>query len=81
MERWYCSTSLRRVTSTIKIIEHETRSYVTKIDGSGDYSLSKAAFVQCIERNEQDFSVISFNEFTKIFAVIEKIITDYTAEL
>ena len=69
------------VWNTIKIIEHETQSYVTKTDGSGDYSLSKAAFVQCIERNEQDFSVISFNEFTKIFAVIEKIITDYTAEL
>ena len=23
LERWYCSTSLRRVTSTLKIIEHE----------------------------------------------------------
>lgn len=69
------------VWNTIKIIEHETRSFVTKADGSGDYSLSKAAFVQCIENNEQDFSSISFNEFAKIFNVIEKIIADYNATL
>ena len=69
------------VWNTIKVIEHETRSYVTKEDGSGDYSLSKAAFVRCIENNEQDFSAISFSEFAKIFDVVEKIISDYNTTL
>ena len=64
------------VHNTIKVIEHETRSFVTKTDGTGDYSISKAAFVQCIENNEEGFCDISFNEFIKIFNVIEKIVAD-----
>ena len=34
------------VCDTIKIIEHESNKYVTNLDGSGDYSISKARFVE-----------------------------------
>lgn len=66
--------------NTIKIIEHETKNYVTKVDGTGDYSISKARFVECIEENLENFSDISFSEFSKIFDVIDKIYTDYANE-
>ena len=61
---------------TIRIIEHETKCFVTKEDGSGDYSISKAKFVECIENNVDGFSEISFSEFHKIFDVIQEIIQD-----
>lgn len=61
------------IADTIKIIEHETRKFVTKSDGKGDYSLSKAAFVKCIEDDCKKFCDISFSEFSKIFDVISKI--------
>lgn len=66
--------------STIKIIEHETNCCVTKEDGSGDYSISKAKFVECIENNVEGFSEISFSEFHKIFDVIQRIIQDNNAQ-
>lgn len=64
------------VCDTIKIIEHETKRYVTNKDGNGDYSISKAVFVQCIENDEDRFSTISFDEFVKIFDIISKIVID-----
>lgn len=63
-----------QIHATIKIIEHETRCFVTRTDGSGDYSLSKAGFVKCIENNDPGFEEISFSEFKKIFEVIGKIL-------
>lgn len=65
-----------KVASTIKVIEHETNTYVTKRDGTGDYSISKAMFVKSIEDNNEGFSNISFAEFKKIFDVVEDIIKD-----
>lgn len=62
---------------TIKIIEHETNKFVTKADGTGDYSISKARFVECIEKNIPGFDIISFEEFRKIFAVLNKIKAEY----
>ena len=66
----------KNLLGTIKIIEHETRSYVTKTDGTGDYSISKARFVECIEENIPGFDCISFSEFSKIFDVLKKIKMD-----
>lgn len=66
----------RNVSNTIKIIEHETRAYVTKTDASGDYSLSKARFVESIEKCETAFSNFSFDEFNKIFEVLHLIMKD-----
>lgn len=63
---------------TIKIIEHETNNYVTNINGTGDYSISKARFVECIENNVENFKEISFGEFVKIFNIIDKIYSDYS---
>ena len=65
---------------TIKVIEHETNCFVTKIDGTGDYSISKARFVECLEQNAPGFSEISFAEFAKIFDVLRKIKQDITKE-
>lgn len=73
-EEWFYKAAAN-VADTIKVIEHESKKYVTKQNGDGDYSLSKAAFVQCIENNDESFREISFNEFNKIFAVIAKIVT------
>lgn len=73
-EEWFYKAAAN-VADTIKVIEHESKKYVTKQNGDGDYSLSKAAFVQCIENNDENFREISFNEFNKIFAVIAKIVT------
>ena len=64
------------VYNTIKIIEHESKKFVTKYDGTGDYSISKAAFVQSIQENKAGFSDISFSEFSKIFDTISTIVTD-----
>ena len=64
------------VYNTIKIIEHESKKFVTKYDGTGDYSISKAAFVQSIQENKEGFSEISFSEFSKIFDTISTIVTD-----
>ena len=46
------------------------------VDVADGDELSKAAFAQCIENNDESFREISFNEFNKIFEVIEKIVTD-----
>lgn len=62
------------VAGTIKIIEYESKKYVTKEDGTGNYSLSKTQFVECIEREEPGFDRFSFDEFNKIFDIIDSII-------
>lgn len=72
-EEWFYKAA-GNVADTIKVIEHESKKYVTKQNGDGDYSLSKAAFVQCIENDDENFKRISFNEFNKIFEVIAKIV-------
>lgn len=64
------------VSGTIKIIEHESKKYVTDLDGSGDYSISKARFVECIENETGNFSNFSFQEFLKIFELLERIAKD-----
>ena len=69
------------VAGTIKIIEHESKKYVTKVDGTGDYSISKAFFVQYIEEGLNGFDHFSFAEFSKIFDTLKKIADDYEAEL
>ena len=71
-EEWHYKAA-QNVCDTIKIIEHETKRFVTKADGTGDYSLSKAAFVQCIQNDEEGFRDICFDEFRKIFDVLESI--------
>ncbi len=63
----------KKVFDTIKIIEHESKCYVTKADGSGDYSISKARFVELIEKEEGKFALFSFEEFRKIFKVLDRI--------
>lgn len=68
------------VAGTIKIIEHESKKYVTKVDGTGDYSISKALFVQCIEEGLNEFAHFSFAEFSKIFDTLGKIADDYMTE-
>ena len=65
-----------KVCGTIKIIEHETKCYVTDKTGTEDYSISKARFVECIEKGEPGFKNISFEEFRKIFSIIEAITAD-----
>ena len=69
------------ICSSIKIIEHESKRFVTKYDGSGDYSISKAAFVECIKNDEGEFKNISFNEFLKIFDIIKLIEEDAEGDL
>ncbi len=69
------------ICSSIKIIEHESKRFVTKYDGSGDYSISKAAFVECIKNDEGEFRNISFNEFSKIFDIIKLIEEDAEGDL
>lgn len=74
-EEWYYKGA-HAVCNTIKIVEHETKKYVCRKDGGGDYSISKAAFVKCIEEDEEGFRDISFEEFRKIFDVLTKIHDD-----
>ena len=66
----------RNISNTIKVIEHESNKYVTAIDASGDYSISKALFVDCIEKQKNGFQNFSFAEFHKIFDVLIKIEND-----
>ncbi|QTE71590.1 AAA family ATPase [Clostridiales bacterium FE2011] len=66
-----------KVAKTIKIIEHESNAYVTNLDGTGDYSISKARFVDAIKEDREGFKDISFAEFEKIFSVLEKISQDF----
>ena len=79
-EEWFYKAATN-VADTIKVIEHESKKFVTKQNGDGDYSLSKAAFVQCIEDGEEGFAEISFNEFNKIFAVIAKIVNHCSGDM
>ena len=54
---------------------------MTKVDGTGDYSISKALFVQYIEEGLNGFAHFSFAEFSKIFDTLKKIADDYEAEV
>jgi len=65
-----------KISGTIKVIEHESKLYVTRQDGTGDYSISKAAFVENIKKGQGAFASISFEEFRKIFDVIREIMED-----
>ncbi|MBQ6380311.1 MAG: AAA family ATPase [Clostridia bacterium] len=67
----------RKIFDSIKIIEHESNCFVTKTDGEGDFSISKARFVENIENDEPGFCDISFEEFRKIFEIINAIILDW----
>ena len=69
---YYCKN--KNVIGTIKIIEHETSCYITKIDGTGDYSISKDRFVECMEKEIPPFNENSFSEFQKIFDVLDRIV-------
>jgi hypothetical protein len=62
-----------KVFNTIKIIEHETNCFVTNHEGNNDYSLSKAIFANNVCTNSNGFTNISFDEFHKIFAVLNDI--------
>lgn len=53
---------------------------MTKADGTGDYNISKALFVQYIEEWLNKFAHFSFTEFSKIFGILGKIADDYEAE-
>lgn len=64
------------VAGKIKVIEHESNKYVTNSDGTGDYSISKARFVESIEQNKEGFAEFSFAEFNKIFDIFNKIELD-----
>lgn len=68
------------LSGTIKIIEHETKTYVTKGDGTGDYSISKARFAENIATKKGDFAKLSFEEFRMIFDIIQEIIDLYNKE-
>lgn len=72
-EKDYNYKAIAKVVDTIKIIEHETKSYVTKADGTGDFSISKARFVEAIESNKDGFVDFSFGEFRKVFDILERI--------
>ena len=64
-----------KVADTIKIIEHESNNYVMNADGTGDYSISKSAFVNAICEEKDPFKGFSFDEFQKIFDVINSIVS------
>ena len=66
----------KTILGTIKIIEHESKCFVTRSDGSGDYSISKAIFADCIKRGVPNFNTFSFSEFNKIFNILQKIKSD-----
>ena len=61
---------------TIKIIEHEQKSFVTDRRGNGDFSLSKQRFAEAIRDDRPGFDDFDFSEFNKIFDVIRKIIAE-----
>lgn len=44
-------------------------------DGTGDYSISKSAFVNAICEEKDSFKGFSFDEFQKIFDVINLIVS------
>lgn len=69
---YYCKN--KNVIGTIKIIEHETSCFITKSDGTGDYSISKDRFVECMENEVSPFNENSFSEFQKIFDVLDHIV-------
>jgi hypothetical protein len=64
------------VAGKIKVIEHESNKYITNADGTGDYSISKARFVESIEQGKPGFADFSFTEFQKIFDIFSKIEAD-----
>ena len=73
---YYYPGHISKVIDTIKIIEHETNRYVTDKTGREDYSISKAYFVDNVCDGNGDFANISFEEFRKIFTIIQEICED-----
>lgn len=67
------------VAGKIKVIEHESNKFITNADGTGDYSISKARFVESIEQGKPGFVDLSFAEFQKIFDIFLKIDADSKA--
>ena len=65
---------------TIKIIEHETKKFVTNKQGIGDFSLSKMRFAEAIRDDIENFNDFDFSEFNKIFDIIRKIIANQKGE-
>ena len=65
----------QKVADTIKIIERESKCYVTRQDGTGNYSISKSHFVDCIKQSKDGFKDISFGEYRKIFDIISSIVS------
>lgn len=66
----------KSICETIKIIEHETKTFVTDYRGEGDYSISKHAFASCVESNEPGFDNFDFSQFARIFEIFKKIQLD-----
>lgn len=56
-------------------IVNESNNYVMNADGTGDYSISKSAFVNAICEEKDSFKGFSFDEFQKIFDVINSIVS------
>lgn len=67
---------IEQLYTTIKIIEHETKKFVTDQNGDGDYSLSKSHFAEAVRDDRPNFNDFDFSEFNKIFDIIKKIIED-----
>lgn len=72
----FCYRASAELFNTIKIIERETKKYVTNVRGDVIYSISKAKFVEYIEEEKEGFKDISFSEFKKIFNVVKRIQDD-----
>lgn len=62
--------------NTIKIIDHETKKFVTNKNGDGNYSISKMRFAEAVRDNRLGFDAFDFSEFNKIFNVINNILID-----
>lgn len=71
---------IEKFCGTIKIIEHETKNYVTDKDGNGDFSLSKMRFAEAIRDEIENFNDFDFSEFNKIFVIIRKIMANQKGE-
>ncbi len=69
----YNYKDIGKLYTTIKIIEHTTNKYVTDKNGDGNFSISKMWFATAIDDERPGYSNFDFSEFSKIFALIEKI--------
>jgi hypothetical protein len=60
----------------IKILSHDQDTNVTDLAGNGNFLLSKAIFATKIDEEFEDFANFNFEEFSKIFDIISKILQD-----